>query len=281
MNRVIHLAAYLLALFCICKIAYAEDISCEFYVSLVMESEILETAQYEPGKYEIVFRQYDDDYCKANIGTLDENFLFDRENAQLLCSDGDIRAYVGGYGLSDVAEIRRYMWYEYINGFLLKLRTKDGDVYYMPIMRNGKRYGWFEDKKLYTKDEFADLCNKGWNLIINGNSLGEIKARYEMVYVPLRTTLEALGFDVGWDAENHTVEFGEYKMEMRPSGRSYSGSTNKNRGTVYTFSMSEDRFYFVDMVASCFSDFIRKELGMTVIYDYENCCVDIMPKKAE
>ena len=88
----------------------------------------------------------------------------------------------------------------------------DNTMSFMTILINGYEiYGEFENKKIYSWDEFSWRCRaKPCTLIINNKLINCDQppiVQYNKVLFPLRIILENLGFQVDWDEETENVIF--------------------------------------------------------------------------
>ncbi|MBE6681284.1 MAG: hypothetical protein E7600_03230 [Ruminococcaceae bacterium] len=105
---------------------------------------------------------------------------------------------------------------ELVDGYIALAKGKD-ETYFSPILINGEKYGAFENKKVYSKNEFLNLCKVDGELIVNEEKV-ECDVKPLFVYgepcIPLRALLESIGTDVQWDEENRVASCDGFKLKM-------------------------------------------------------------------
>lgn len=260
-----------------CIAQESETISCDYYISINMESVVKNTIDTECAVKRVSFTEYNEKYYYSNIpyplsGTMSS--LFERKSADLLCNDFMIKEKANEQGIENIERLERYFWYSYINGFLVKIFDENNKVYFLCILRDGDKYGLFENMKIYTSTEFLNLCvNEGWQMEIKGLKY-TVGADFEKIYIPLRVLLEAIGCDVVWNTEEQAVEFGNFKVIMSQTndeyyrGKIYLNDKPFGSPTVYpnnTFILKNDRFYFFETAVGSFDTFLQEAYNIKKI----------------
>lgn len=218
-----------------------------------------------------IIRAHTDNGVEVNINNLD--ILFDKTYLSQYIKE-KLRSNYDNYWIVSMPS--------FIEGYTVIIEH-NGMLSYMPVLSGYEVYGGFVDKKIYSSDEYTQLCApKDCTFIINGKTIESDQLpimQYGRVKFPLRSLLEHLGFNVDWNAETESVIFMSEK-------NSYIYSTNKkNNPTGNILKNGELKAGGLctiengrTMVDNLFVQFLCKEFNLSITGDTDKHIITVRKK---
>ena len=154
------------------------------------------------------------------------NFLFDNEAQQKYFLNKNI----------NVEESEIFSAPYWLGGGIIIHVKSHGDSYFMPVL-DQEKHGVFENKRIYTAEEFAQISKPHeCKLIIRGVTVDCTRKptmEFGDVLIPLRPLLENLGFSVQWDSETGEIVFSNDTDIYSIQAENYDGYRKILKNGVY------------------------------------------------
>lgn len=199
------------------------------------------------------------------------------QNLEMLFDKEYLEQYLQETVGSNVDEYMIISMNRFFDGYIVVI-SHDMTLSFMTVFNEGQTDSEFIDKKIYSQEEFIELCKpKDCTLVVNNKEIVCDQppiTHYGIVHLPLRSTLEGLGYSVNWDEETYSVIFSDdsntYKYvtnrDINRIGKIQKNGVSVSGGTCLTINGRT-------MVDNFFMQFLCREFDLSI--DMKGRCIEV------